>query len=85
MPAVVYPSSSAVYGVNFQTNDATFMHEGLFNAASPSWFAPDEMYGFTKLVGEFLAWKAAPYGLSTLCLRHFSGYGEEQSLEYPVP
>lgn len=51
----------------------------------PEWFAPDEMYGFTKLVGEFLAWKAAPYGLNSLCLRPFSGYGEEQSLEYPVP
>lgn len=85
VPIVVYPSSSAVYGVNFQTEEATLLHEQLFNAANPDWFAPDEMYGFTKLVGEFLAWKAAPYGLSTLCVRPFSGYGEEQSLEYPVP
>lgn len=85
VPVVVYPSSSAVYGVSFQTEEATLLHERLFNAANPNWFAPDEMYGFTKLVGEFLAWKAAPYGLNTLCLRPFSGYGEEQSLEYPVP
>jgi GDP-L-fucose synthase len=43
------------------------------------------MYGTTKLVGEFLAWKAADYGLNTLCIRPFSGYGEGQSLDYPVP
>jgi UDP-glucose 4-epimerase len=85
VPTVVYPSSSAVYGVNFQTEVATILHEGLFDATNTNWFAPDEMYGFTKLVGEFLASKAATYGLNTLCLRPFSGYGEEQSLEYPVP
>lgn len=82
---VVYPSSSAVYGVSLQTESATRLHEGLFSPANPDWYPPDEMYGFTKLVGEFLAWKAAAYGLNTLCLRPFSGYGEEQSLEYPVP
>jgi nucleoside-diphosphate-sugar epimerase len=43
------------------------------------------MYGFTKLVGEMLAWKAAAYGLNTLCIRPFSGYGEGQSFDYPVP
>lgn len=81
----VYPSSSAVYGTNLQGKDGLALHEGAFHPANPTWFAPDEMYGFTKLVGEMLAWRAADYGLSTLCIRPFSGYGEDQSLEYPVP
>ncbi len=85
VPTVVYPSSSAVYGVNYQAQHANSLSEDLFSASKPNWFAPDEMYGFTKLVGEFLAWKSATYGLNTLCIRPFSGYGEEQSLEYPVP
>lgn len=83
---VVYPSSSAVYGVSLQGESGPVpLQEGMFHAANPSWLAPDEMYGFTKLVGERLAYAAEAYGLNTLCLRPFSGYGEGQSFEYPVP
>jgi nucleoside-diphosphate-sugar epimerase len=82
---VIYPSSSAVYGVQLQGNDAHSLHEGMFSAKNPTWLAPDEMYGFTKLAGERLAWAAAKYGLNTLVVRPFSGYGEGQSFEYPVP
>ena len=82
----VYPSSSAVYGSALQSREnALSLQEGMFNAANPNWPAPDELYGFTKLVGEMLAWKAAKYGTNTLVLRPFSGYGEGQSFEYPVP
>jgi nucleoside-diphosphate-sugar epimerase len=81
----VYPSSSAVYGVSFQGKKGQALHEGMFHPDNPNWFKPDEMYGFTKMAGEVLACKAAGYGLNVLCLRPFSGYGEEQSLEYPVP
>jgi len=81
----VYPSSSAVYGVTLQGKKGQALHEGMFHPESPNWFKPDEMYGFTKMAGEVLACKAAGYGLNTLCLRPFSGYGEEQSLEYPIP
>jgi UDP-glucose 4-epimerase len=81
----VYPSSSAVYGVTFQGKTGQALSEGMFHPSSPNWFAPDEMYGFTKLAGEVLAWKSAAYGLNVLCIRPFSGYGEDQSLEYPVP
>lgn len=82
----VYPSSSAVYGRALQSDtDAGALQEGMFNPQNPNWFAPDEMYGFTKLAGEMLAWKAAAYGLNTLCIRPFSGYGEGQSFDYPVP
>lgn len=84
---IVYPSSSAVYGVRAQQADRwAFLDEGFFDPSDKdSWPVPDEMYGFTKLAGEVLAWKAARYGVNTLCIRPFSGYGEDQSLEYPVP
>jgi len=81
----VYPSSSAVYGVALQEGSGQLLREGDFNPEDASWMAPDEIYGLTKLVGEYLAWKSAKYGLNTLCIRPFSGYGPEQSLEYPIP
>jgi len=82
---IVYPSSSAVYGVYFQEPPGIPLVEDLFRPAAANWPVPDEMYGFTKLVGESLAFRAAQYGVNTLCIRPFSGYGEDQSLEYPVP
>lgn len=82
---VVYPSSSAVYPISMQGKDGHSLHEGAFSGSHPNWAAPDEMYGFTKLVGERLAYYAERYGLNTLCIRPFSGYGEGQSLDYPVP
>lgn len=82
----VYPSSSAVYPVMYQTDYNFYpLKEEMVDPSQTSWGAPDQMYGFTKLTGEYLAWKAAGYGLDTLCIRPFSGYGEGQSLEYPVP
>jgi nucleoside-diphosphate-sugar epimerase len=81
----VYPSSSAVYGVRFQRGEGMALPEKLFDPAQDAWGRPDEMYGFTKMAGEVLASKAARYGLNTLCIRPFSGYGEGQSFDYPVP
>jgi nucleoside-diphosphate-sugar epimerase len=83
----VYPSSSAVYPIHHQTSGAHHaLQEGLFNPsdARDIWGKPDEVYGLTKLVGEVLAWKSAAYGLRTLCIRPFSGYGEDQGLDYPM-
>lgn len=83
---VVYPSSSAVYPRRFQS---IMSNQSLFemdvHPDSDLWGTPDEMYGFTKLAGEVLAWKAAQYGLHTLAIRPFSGYGPGQSFDYPVP
>lgn len=82
----IYPSSSAVYPTMFQTADNFYpLREDMVDPSQSSYGAPDQMYGFTKLAGEYLAWKAAAYGLNTLCIRPFSGYGEGQSLDYPVP
>ena len=82
---VLFPSSSAVYGTSLQGDDASPLYEEQFNPSNDLWWAPDEMYGFTKMAGERLAWSAAKYGLNTLCIRPFSGYGEGQSFEYPTP
>lgn len=82
---VVYPSSSAVYGVQFQEGSGQILEESMFHPAQLTLPAPDEMYGFSKLVGEKLAYTAEGYGLNSLSIRPFSGYGEGQSLEYPVP
>lgn len=81
----VYPSSSAVYGWSLQKGNGTRLRESRFVPSEPEWSAPDEMYGFTKMAGEVLAWKSAVYGLNTLCIRPFSGYGPGQSTDYPVP
>lgn len=81
----VYPSSSAVYGVKYQEVDGGALSELLFDPAAADWARPDELYGFTKAAGEVLAEKASRYGLNTLCIRPFSGYGEDQSLDYPIP
>jgi nucleoside-diphosphate-sugar epimerase len=83
----VYPSSSAIYPVSLQQAGAT--HELFEPYADPrkEWLgAPDELYGMTKLAGEYMAWKAASkHGLDVLCIRPFSGYGPGQSFDYPVP
>jgi GDP-L-fucose synthase len=86
---VVYPSSSAVYDISDQakhTQQALTEDDFHPSPASDRWWpVPDEIYGLTKLVGEVLAWRAQKYDVDTLCIRPFSGYGEDQSPEYPVP
>ena len=81
----VYPSSSAVYGTKYQARGGGSLTEEMFAPSADEWARPDEMYGFTKMAGEVLAQKAERYGLNTLCIRPFSGYGEGQSMDYPVP
>ena len=47
---------------------------------------PDSIYGWVKLAGEYLATVAHDrYGLSVVCVRPFSGYGDDQDLDYPIP
>ena len=83
---VVYPSSSAVYPVYAQQEDTDErLAEDYFSPEDTVFGKPDELYGFSKLAGEVLAHKATKYGLTTLVIRPFSGYGPEQSPEYPIP
>lgn len=84
-PLIIYPSSSAVYPVHMQT--PPFHHDLMETDYIPEadeWGRPDEMYGFTKMAGEMLAAKAEAYGVSTMVMRPFSGYGEGQPEDYPM-
>ena len=46
---------------------------------------PDQLYGWAKLTGENLAYRAKQEGLNVSVVRPFSGYGEDQSTDYPFP
>lgn len=82
---VLYPSSSAAYPVNLQTDtNAIALSESDIDFNNMG--QPDMTYGWSKLTGEYLAKIAAEYyGVSVTCIRPFSGYGEDQDLTYPIP
>lgn len=83
---VLYPSSSAAYPISLQTDqDAIALREPDIDFKG-NLGTPDMTYGWSKLTGEFLAQIAARhYGIPIVCIRPFSGYGEDQELSYPVP
>jgi nucleoside-diphosphate-sugar epimerase len=92
---VIYLSSSAAYPVALQGADASSMqfrlhedfadigilhfHDGTTGAG----LYPDSVYGWTKLTGEQLAEQARRAGLDVTVVRPFSGYGEDQSENFP--
>lgn len=89
---VLYFSSSAAYPVWHQSKNfvedelfggAVQLNEGLIDLDYLE--QPDADYGFAKLVGERLARSARRMGLPVTVVRPFSGYGEDQSLDYPFP
>lgn len=82
---VLYPSSSAAYPVDLQTeSDAIALKESDIDFKRMG--QPDMTYGWSKLTGEYLAHIAATYyDVSVTCIRPFSGYGEDQDLTYPIP
>jgi nucleoside-diphosphate-sugar epimerase len=84
---VLFPSSSAAYPVNLQTDEAALaLRESYIDFEGGELGQPDMTYGWSKLTGEYLARIAAQhYGISVASVRPFSGYGEDQDLTYPVP
>lgn len=83
---VLYPSSSAAYPINLQTDGGAIALAEKDIQFDASLGQPDMTYGWSKLTGEYLAQIAAKYyGVSVACVRPFSGYGEDQDLTYPVP
>lgn len=82
---VLYPSSSAAYPVDLQTeSDAIALSESDIDFKRMG--QPDMTYGWSKLTGEYLAHIAALYyDVAVTCIRPFSGYGEDQDLTYPIP
>lgn len=82
---VLYPSSSAAYPISLQgeDNDLPLSEDEIDFSLLRE---PDMVYGWAKLTGEYLAkWTAQYYGISIACVRPFSGYGEDQDLNYPIP
>lgn len=81
---VVYFSSSAAYPIYLQNHNSTHkLIESNINLDDVS--SPDLTYGWAKLTGEMLAKHAEDKGLRVHVFRPFSGYGEDQSLDYPFP
>lgn len=82
---VLYPSSSAAYPVNLQTESHSIaLSESDIDFDNMG--QPDMTYGWSKLTGEYLAKITAQhYNISVTCIRPFSGYGEDQDLTYPIP
>jgi nucleoside-diphosphate-sugar epimerase len=90
---VVYFSSSAAYPVSLQRGETAFSHpawpstmprplvEDDIDLDDPE--QPDAIYGEVKLMGERLAEAYRVQGGAVTILRPFSGYGEDQSADFP--
>lgn len=77
---LVYLSSSAIYSNSLNTG--TFgpqpftERQGMINS-------PSDVYGETKRIGEKMALQARDAGVAVHIVRPFSGYGEDQSEDFP--
>ncbi len=83
---ILYFSSSACYPLNLQTKKFhRLLKEDDVNFEN-NLGIPDYTYGWSKLTGEYLANIAYKnHGLKSVCYRPFSGYGEDQDINYPFP
>lgn len=81
---IVYFSSSAAYPTELQSAESAHqLKESDIDLSDIR--TPDLTYGWVKLTGEMLAKYAREQGLKVTILRPFSGYGEDQDLDYPFP
>lgn len=79
---VIYFSSSAAYPAHLQTGDLlTVLTEHDIDLDDAD--EPDAIYGWTKLTGERLARAYRDMGGAVTVVRPFSGYGEDQSPNFP--
>lgn len=79
---VVYLSSSAAYPRCWQEKDVKIrLAEPDIDFKDPA--EPDGIYGWTKLTGERLAAAYREQGGAVTVVRPFSGYGEDQSCDFP--
>ncbi|MEU6234410.1 NAD-dependent epimerase/dehydratase family protein [Kitasatospora sp. NPDC047058] len=80
----VYYSSSAAYPIDLQGEDSGHrLREDDIDFATPR--PPDATYGLAKLTGEQLVPYVEAEGCRVQVLRPMSGYGADQSLDYPFP
>lgn len=88
---VLYFSSSAAYPVEYQTaewfqrwgDEDARLQEGDVNLSHVQ--QPDAHYGWAKVTGERAAAVARDHGVPVSVVRPFSGYADDQSLDYPFP
>jgi nucleoside-diphosphate-sugar epimerase len=83
---VVYVSSSAAYPVEHQSLVRRIaLKEAMIDPAfsGRDIGVPDQLYGWAKLTGENLAYRARQEGVNITVIRPFSGYGEDQDESYP--
>jgi nucleoside-diphosphate-sugar epimerase len=87
---VLYISSSAAYPVSYQ--DApderearpVRLLESMTQPGGEYWTGmPDQVYGWSKVVGEVLAGRLREAGVPVTVVRPFSGYGWDQDASYP--
>lgn len=90
-PHVLYFSSSAIYPTQYQTEDyvtstqTPHLHEDDQTPRDGREPDCDADYGWAKYVGELLAQNAIENGVNVTIVRPFSGYGSDQSTDYPFP
>ncbi|MDP3999614.1 MAG: NAD(P)-dependent oxidoreductase [bacterium] len=88
---ILYVSSSVAYPNKLQSREAggqIAMKEEFLDLRNNLGEVgiPESIYGWIKVNGEYLAGVTAKkYGLPVVCVRPFSGYGEDQDLSYPIP
>lgn len=89
---VLYLSSSAAYPVWAQDGEpsspSTSGGLGEFSvdvSRDGGVSRPDQVYGWSKVVGEVLAGELRKTGVDVTVVRPFSGYGADQDLTYPFP
>jgi nucleoside-diphosphate-sugar epimerase len=81
---VVYFSSSAAYPVWWQGDGRhDRLRETSVGDPDCEILPPDAIYGWVKLTGERLAHAYQQQGGAVTVLRPFSGYGEDQSADFP--
>lgn len=78
---VVYFSSSAAYPVHLQDNSRSSVSR--LSEYHFSGVDADQVYGTSKVMGEYLAKKLQREGVPVTVVRPFSGYGEDQDDTYP--
>lgn len=78
---VIYFSSSAAYPVYLQGNSRSSV--GKLSEHHFSGRDADQVYGTTKVIGEYLATRLRREGVPVTVVRPFSGYGEDQDETYP--
>jgi len=86
VPDAIYFSSSAAYPVATQNSGYRIdLSEDMAEPVDQFFGEPDATYGWAKLTGERLVRHAQEKGHRVFVVRPFSGYGEDQPLDYPFP